>query len=136
MATSVEGGSSVASATAAAASLSLQDSTPQSEAVTAVKPQTNGDLEPDGYPVDLEIPVRYIKGMEGDKEEARRRWIDTLKVLTCTRLCNCVICPMGHVFREMFVTRATVEKHCQSRNISERNMSFRKVLSTRPDTFD
>lgn len=37
-------------------------------------------LADDGYPAVMEIPNRYIKGMEGDKVEARRRWIATLKV--------------------------------------------------------
>lgn len=41
---------------------------------------TTAALAPDGYPVDMEIPIRYIKGMEGDRVEARRRWIATLKV--------------------------------------------------------
>lgn len=36
-------------------------------------------LAEDGYPLVMEIPNRYIKGMEGDKVEARRRWIATLK---------------------------------------------------------
>ena len=45
--------------------------------------ESNGNASPileDGYPKDLEIPIRYVKGMEGDMEEARRRWIATLKV--------------------------------------------------------
>lgn len=33
----------------------------------------------DGYPADLSIPIRYIKGMGGDMAEARRRWVETLK---------------------------------------------------------
>lgn len=37
-------------------------------------------LAEDGYPLVMEIPNRYIKGMEGDRVEARRRWIATLKV--------------------------------------------------------
>lgn len=40
----------------------------------------NGDLAADGYPVDMDIPIRYVKGMEGDMVEARRRWITTLEV--------------------------------------------------------
>lgn len=42
---------------------------------------TTGELAEDGYPKDMEIPVRYVKGMEGDMVEARRRWIATLKVM-------------------------------------------------------
>lgn len=45
----------------------------------------NGDLADDGYPVDMDIPIRYVKGMEGDLVEARRRWIATLKV---SHLCH------------------------------------------------
>eukprot|EP01084_Bolivina_argentea_P244389 409405_1 len=47
----------------------------------AIPPDRNngGEMLDDGYPKDLEIPIRYIKGMEGDEEEARRRWITTLE---------------------------------------------------------
>lgn len=47
---------------------------------------TGGVLE-DGYPADLEIPVRYVKGMDGDMVEARRRWIESLKVRVCVCVC-------------------------------------------------
>jgi hypothetical protein len=46
----------------------------------------------DGYPADLRLPIRYVKGMGGDLAEARRRWIDTLKVgalSMATALCFC-----------------------------------------------
>lgn len=42
------------------------------------------ELAEDGYPKDMEIPIRYVKGMEGDMVEARRRWIATLKVCAST----------------------------------------------------
>lgn len=54
-------------------------------APATVAPATNGgagELAEDGYPKDMQIPVRYVKGMEGDVVEARRRWIATLKVPT------------------------------------------------------
>eukprot|EP00611_Tribonema_gayanum_P016908 TRINITY_DN29387_c0_g1_i1.p3 TRINITY_DN29387_c0_g1~~TRINITY_DN29387_c0_g1_i1.p3 ORF type:complete len:143 (-),score=30.43 TRINITY_DN29387_c0_g1_i1:1872-2300(-) len=51
-----------------------------SSASVSATPATNGQpLLDDGYPGDLEIPIRYIKGMEGDMAEARRRWVETLK---------------------------------------------------------
>ena len=54
---------------------------PQAEvsAATAAEPASTA-LAEDGYPLVMEIPNRYIKGMEGDRVEARRRWIATLKV--------------------------------------------------------
>lgn len=53
--------------------------------VTATHAESNGvsngsQVLADGYPADLEIPIRYIKGMEYDMAEARRRWIATLEV--------------------------------------------------------
>lgn len=71
--------------TAAAAGSLRGSSTGGGEPVVAA---TNGgsvpatELAEDGYPKDMEIPVRYVKGMEGDVVEARRRWIATLKVFT------------------------------------------------------
>jgi hypothetical protein len=46
---------------------------------TTEQPTAAAALE-DGYPADLQLPIRYVKGMGGDLVEARRRWIDTLKV--------------------------------------------------------
>lgn len=46
---------------------------------TLPKPQSVSGNLADGYPADLEIPIRYIKGMGGDMQEARRRWIESLK---------------------------------------------------------
>lgn len=58
---------------------------------------TNGgtaELAEDGYPKDMEIPIRYVKGMEGDMVEARRRWIATLQV--CTHVSCTPLCPSRH----------------------------------------
>lgn len=69
--------------------------TPSSTSPEANGSGNVGDLAPDGYPKDLDIPVRYVKGMGGDMDEARRRWIDTLKVrrrCPCFR-CLCFRCP-------------------------------------------
>lgn len=55
------------------------------------------ELAEDGYPKDLEIPIRYVKGMEGDMVEARRRWIATLKVRNGTAL-PLMCCPAAHFF--------------------------------------
>ncbi|CAM9583946.1 unnamed protein product [Discosporangium mesarthrocarpum] len=41
--------------------------------------QSSVPLAPDGYPENLDIHIRYIKGMGGDMVEARRRWIESLK---------------------------------------------------------
>eukprot|EP00903_Cladosiphon_okamuranus_P009988 g9474.t1 len=48
-------------------------------AVAAATNGNTGELAEDGYPKDMEIPIRYVKGMEGDVVEARRRWIATLQ---------------------------------------------------------
>lgn len=58
---------------------SLRGSTGAPPVVAATNGGT-GELAEDGYPRDMEIPVRYVKGMEGDVVEARRRWIATLQV--------------------------------------------------------
>lgn len=55
-------------------------------AVAATANGATGELAEDGYPKDMEIPVRYVKGMEGDVVEARRRWIATLQVCPLARL--------------------------------------------------
>lgn len=52
-----------------------------------------GAVLEDGYPADLEIPVRYVKGMDGDMVEARRRWIESLKV----RVCMCLVVSVSAV---------------------------------------
>lgn len=61
---------------------SLRGSTPEAVATAATNGSSSGssELAEDGYPKDMEIPIRYVKGMEGDVVEARRRWIATLKV--------------------------------------------------------
>jgi hypothetical protein len=56
------------------------------------QPTTAAAVLEDGYPADLQLPIRYVKGMGGDLVEARRRWIDTLKVgalSKATALCFC-----------------------------------------------
>lgn len=61
-------------------------------------------LAEDGYPLVMEIPNRYIKGMEGDKVEARRRWIATLKV---SRL-RCCLASLGGtllIYRSHHISR-------------------------------
>ncbi len=84
----------------AAAPGSLRGSTAAPEAVTAEVTKNGGtpELAEDGYPKDMEIPIRYVKGMEGDMVEARRRWIATLKVrveisAACfgTTTCRCLM---------------------------------------------
>lgn len=49
--------------------------------VSVAAPADTGDstILEDGYPANLEIPIRYIKGMGGDMVEARRRWVESLK---------------------------------------------------------
>ncbi|CAM9691831.1 unnamed protein product [Chrysoparadoxa australica] len=46
---------------------------------TAVVGAGKEELLADGYPANLELPIRYIKGMGGDLVEARRRYIESLK---------------------------------------------------------
>lgn len=79
MSTFADGGQSVAAATAATEALT------GSSTVVAATNGGKGELAEDGYPKDMEIPVRYVKGMEGDMVEARRRWIATLKVNVLSR---------------------------------------------------
>lgn len=66
---------------------SLRGSTPEAVVTAATNGSSNSsssattsELAEDGYPKDMEIPIRYVKGMEGDLVEARRRWIATLEV--------------------------------------------------------
>lgn len=53
--------------------------TSQSELPAAGNGEVRGEVAEDGYPQDLDIPVRYVKGMGGDMVEARRRWIASLE---------------------------------------------------------
>ncbi|CAN0183935.1 unnamed protein product [Ectocarpus sp. 12 AP-2014] len=67
-----------------ATAASLRGSTPEAVVTAATNGSssssaTTSELAEDGYPKDMEIPIRYVKGMEGDVVEARRRWIATLK---------------------------------------------------------
>eukprot|EP00752_Nemacystus_decipiens_P005681 g5141.t1 len=67
--------------TATTSTGSLRGSTGEPATVAAATANGGGagELAEDGYPKNMEIPVRYVKGMEGDMVEARRRWIATLQ---------------------------------------------------------
>lgn len=64
---------------------SLRGSTGAPAVAATTANGATGELAEDGYPKDMEIPVRYVKGMEGDVVEARRRWIATLQVCPLAR---------------------------------------------------
>lgn len=90
--------STFADAQNVAAAGSLRGSTAETPAVVAATAATTnggtGELAEDGYPKDMEIPIRYVKGMEGDMVEARRRWIATLQVKCCVLFgTTCAISP-------------------------------------------
>lgn len=67
--------------------------TSQSELPAAGNGEVRGEVAEDGYPQDLDIPVRYVKGMGGDMVEARRRWIASLEVRADSKcwgdFCSC-----------------------------------------------
>lgn len=70
--------------------------TSHSELPAAGNGKAGVELAEDGYPKDLDIPVRYVKGMGGDMVEARRRWIVSLEVCGASERCG----GFGHVYSQ------------------------------------
>mmetsp|Transcript_3110 Transcript_3110/g.4769 ORF Transcript_3110/g.4769 Transcript_3110/m.4769 type:complete len:271 (-) Transcript_3110:68-880(-) len=87
------------------------------ERVTDASSTKLGDeILEDGYPANLEIPIRYIKGMDYDMTEARRRWIESLKWRESYKVDNMLEEPQLHFdaikkYYPHYVSKTSKEGH-------------------------